>query len=175
MQTWIRMLLGATLIAVVSGCMSQASQPNIAAELKAIPNIHHPVANHYTSGQPDLSDLQRLKQAGVTTVVNLLTDADMGGDYEAQWAAQLDLNYHRVPVGGGQDLTRANVAALDQIINQNSDEILLLHCSSSNRVGAMMALRAAWHQGASIEAAIQTGKDYGLNDLQPKVEELLSQ
>lgn len=173
MQSWYKVLIGTCFVILISGCMSHSSQPNITAELRSIPNIHHPVANHFTSGQPDFTDLQQLKQQGVTTVVNLLTDADMGGDHEAQWAAQLGLNYHRVPVAGGADLTRANVAALNQVLAENDDEVILLHCSSSNRVGAMMALRAAWYQGANIEQALQTGKDYGLNDLQPKVEELL--
>ena len=159
----------------VAACDAEPTVNRIPMDVADVPNIHHPTAQHFTSGQPAKNDLIKLKDQGVTAVINLLTDADMGNDDEANWAQELNLDYYRVPVAGGADLTRENVTEFDRLIALTADQTTLIHCSSSNRVGAMMALRAAWHQGASTEDALRVGRDYGLKDLQTHVEKLLNE
>jgi hypothetical protein len=44
-----------------------------------------------------------------------------------------------------------------------------VHCASSNRVGAMAALRAAWIDGRPTEEALQIGRAWGLKSLEPTV------
>ena len=83
--------------------------------------------------------------------------------------------YYNIPISGIADLTRSNVVLLDKTLQRIGNESALLHCSSSNRVGAIMALRAAWIEGATAEEAIALGKQWGLTQLQPNVEELLRQ
>ena len=51
---------------------------------------------------------------------------------------------------------------------------LLVHCASSNRVGALRALTASAH-GEALESAITTGKTWGLTGLEPAVRTKLSQ
>jgi hypothetical protein len=50
----------------------------------------------------------------------------------------------------------------------------LVHCASSNRVGAMIALRAALVDGASADAALAEGRRWGLKSLEPQVRERLA-
>lgn len=159
----------------VAACGAEPTVNRIPLDVADVPNIHHPTAQHFTSGQPAKNDLIKLKDQGVTAVINLLTDADMGNDDEANWAQELNLDYYRVPVAGGADLTRENVAELDRLIARTENQTTLIHCSSSNRVGAMMALRAAWHQGASTEEALTVGREYGLKGLHTQVEKLLNE
>jgi hypothetical protein len=45
----------------------------------------------------------------------------------------------------------------------------LVHCGSSNRVGALLALRAAWLKGATLEAALAAGRSAGLTGLESAV------
>ncbi|MCB1596489.1 MAG: hypothetical protein KDI87_02140 [Gammaproteobacteria bacterium] len=49
----------------------------------------------------------------------------------------------------------------------------MIHCTSSNRVGALIALRAATLQGMSGDAAVELGKTWGLGSLEPAVRERL--
>ena len=51
---------------------------------------------------------------------------------------------------------------------------VLLHCSSSNRVGALLALRAK-ENGADDQAALDLGVSSGLAGLKPVVEKKLAE
>jgi hypothetical protein len=64
---------------------------------------------------------------------------------------------------------------LDTVLGKISNEKVLIHCSSSNRVGALMALRAAWMQNVPTADAIKLGESYGLTKLLPDVRKLLGQ
>jgi hypothetical protein len=50
---------------------------------------------------------------------------------------------------------------------------VLLHCASANRVGALLALREAWHRGAEPQAALAVGIEAGLTGLEPATREKL--
>ncbi len=39
---------------------------------------------------------------------------------------------------------------------------VLVHCGSSNRVGALLALRAFYHEGATVEEAMDIGAVAGM-------------
>lgn len=45
----------------------------------------------------------------------------------------------------------------------------MVHCASSNRVGAMIALRVALVDGASADAALAAGLRWELKSLAPQV------
>lgn len=171
-------LFALSLICVLflSACDEQQPVNKIPVSVADVPNIHHPNEQHFTSGKPSKDDLVKLKEQGVTAVINLLTDDDMNNDdQEARWAQELGLDYYRVPVGGPSDLTRASVADFDRALAATANQTTLIHCASSNRVGAMMALHAAWYDNASNQEALQTGRDYGLKSLETPVQKLLNE
>lgn len=164
-----------SVLFVLSGCNEQSSVNSIPIEVADVANIHHPNETHFTSGQPTEAQLAAFENLGVTTVVNLRSHREMEGVDEATWASELSMSYYHLPVAGGGDLTRENVAEFHRIMTANDGENVLIHCASSNRVGAMTALRAAWFQGASKADAIKLGRDYGLKSLEPQVEKLLNE
>jgi len=49
----------------------------------------------------------------------------------------------------------------------------MLYCASSNRVGAMLALKAHWVDGESPEEALELGLAAGLTSLERSVRDLL--
>lgn len=175
MRALSRLFLIVFAALALTACDAEPTVNRIPMDVADVPNIHHPTAQHFTSGKPTKEDLIKLKDQGVTAVINLLTDTDIGNDDEAGWAQELNLDYYRVPVAGSADLTRENVAEFDRLLALTANETVLLHCSSSNRVGAMMALRAAWHQDANTEDALAIGREYGLKGLQTHVEKLLNE
>ncbi len=127
----------------------------------------------YSAGQPTAEQLQTLSAHGIGVVIDLRADAETPGLDEAALVRSLGLDYHNLPVGGAAGLTRDNVQALDQLIAGAGDRPLLLHCASSNRVGAMMALREAWLRGATSEHALEVGRAWGMKGLESDVNALL--
>lgn len=140
----------------------------------AFPNaFHQPDEGLYTGGQPSAAQLQQAASAGIATVIDLRQpDEDRGFD-EATTAADLGLNYVRIPVAGAAGLTAANAQALQAALTRSNGPVLL-HCASGNRVGALLAL-VKHQQGASTEDALQFGRNAGMTSLETQTRALLEQ
>lgn len=147
----------------------------IAERLQEVNNISHPATNRYGAGQPEPGSFAAFAQVGVKHVINLRPPTETPDINEAAIVTKARMAYYNIPISGASDLTREKVALIDKLLRQIGDESVLLHCSSSNRVGAVMALRAAWFNDAATAEAIAIGKRWGLTRLQPSVERLLLQ
>lgn len=144
--------------------------PALAAD--APPNFRQASDSHWTAGQPTAEQLPGLKAAGIVHLIALrpASESPLLGDE----AAASGLSYTDLAIAGPQSLTPGNVAAFDQLLRDAGDRPTLIYCASGNRVGAMIALRAAWLEGAAIEEAIAEGKRYGLTSLEAVVRERLA-
>lgn len=129
--------------------------------------------NLYSSGQPTKAQFQNLLEKGVQVVIDLRADDETPDFDEAAFVRGIGLQYLELPVRGKEGLTRENVLSLDALFLQAGERPLLLHCSSGNRVGAMMALREAWLHGATAEQALVVGRAWGMKSLEPDVTALL--
>ena len=77
---------------------------------------------------------------------------------------------------GRGDQAEAVVAAIrEQIWDTLGDEPTVLYCGSSNRVGALLALKAYWLDGADPEDALELGRAAGMTRLEGRVTELMSE
>ena len=142
--------------------------------ISGIKNLKTPGPNYFSGGQPTGEQLTALAGAGVVHVINLRPASETPKLDEASLVAGKGMVYHSLPVDGAAGLNRHNVKALDQLFKQAGDEKVFLHCASGNRVGALMALRAALIYGETTEAAIAEGKSWGLTRLEPEVKRLMS-
>ena len=79
-----------------------------------------------------------------------------------------------LPIASADDLNRANVDRFDALLKKQQGSPSLVHCAGSNRVGALIALRAGWIKGKSTDEAIAIGKQWGLASLEPVVREKLA-
>lgn len=132
-----------------------------------------PAANLLTAGQPSPGDFEALAQAGLKHIVNLRPSTEDAGFDEAALAAKLGLSYTVVPVAGAGDLNLTRTRELDAALAKTGGEPTLIHCASSNRVGALLALRAAWLQNQTTEQALAFGRAGGLTKMEPVVQQLL--
>ena len=123
-------------------------------------------------GQPSLEQLERLGSLGYRTVISLSTEGE-GGPTGKEVEA-LGLAYLRLPVDGAADISEEKARTLDLVLDQVQGPVVL-HCGSGNRVGALLALRAHFVDGASPEEALRIGRDAGLTGLEPVVRERLGQ
>lgn len=138
-----------------------------------LPNLHRPQENRIASGAIDAAALGRLRAAGIKHVINLRTAEESQGFDEGRIAGGLGIEYHSIPIAGAQSLTRENARKLDELLDAAGDEPTLVHCGSGNRVGALIAVREAWINGKSVEAAIAAGKRWGLTSLEGAVRSAL--
>lgn len=143
--------------------------------LKDLPQVRFPEPQRVVSGAIAETHLQAIKAAGIQHVVSLRPAQENPGFDEPRAVAAHGLEFHAIPIQGPQSLTRENARALDAVLEQIGDEPALLHCSSGNRVGALIALREAWVHGKSSDEAIATGKRWGLTTLEGAVTDALSQ
>ncbi len=143
------------------------------AALAGLPNVSFPAPHRVASGRLQASDFVALKRAGIDQVIDLSLDAETPDFDEAAAMRAAGITYHNLPITGANGLTRDNVAQFDQLLNSVGHQSTLVHCASSNRVGAMIALRAVLIEGQSTEAALTEGQRWGLKSLEPVVRERL--
>ncbi len=135
-------------------------------------NARMPLPDLITGGQVTPQQWEALKEAGVRRFISLRPADEEGAGWEEEVAGD-EVDFVRIPVRGAAGLTRENVEALDRVLDASAGEPTVLYCASGNRVGALLALRAAWLDGADPEAALALGRAAGLRSLEPRVRELL--
>ncbi|MBZ8134666.1 hypothetical protein CLD20_15420 [Afifella sp. IM 167] len=100
-----------------------------------------------------------LKKLGFVTVVNLNTDEE-GAPAEMKAAEGAGLKYVQVAVAT-EAPTDEQIDEIGALVTDPSNYPLLIHCESSNRVGAAWALYRA-KNGVPPMIAIQEGRTVGL-------------
>ena len=112
-----------------------------------------------TGGQPTAETLAQLKSLGFKTVVNLRTPQEGAAEERAAVEAQ-GLRYVNVPFTL-ETFSLADVEAVEKVLADPSAGPVLLHCHSSNRVGAVWAAIQA-RQGRGFDEALAAGREAGL-------------
>ena len=145
------------------------------AGLDSVQNLRAQPDNIYSSGQPHPEVFVEFASRGGSDVINLRSLEEMKSIDEETAVTDAGMRYHHIPVASIGDLNQDNAQQLHQLLAQADNQNTLIHCKSSNRVGALMALRAVWFQDKSTEEALAIGKQHGLTTLETKVIEILNQ
>lgn len=125
-----------------------------------------------SSGQFDEAQFAKLPALGYRTVIQLRPPTEEGTGWEEAKAKELGLNFLRIPVDGAKDVTEANARKLDAAL-KNREGGTLVSCSSGNRVGGLLALKAYYCEKMPAEQALEAGKKAGLTKAEPDVRKLL--
>ena len=175
-----RLVTAALAVLLVFACGAEpAIEPAAETAAAAAPdwtsmvkNGRVPFEGVLTGGQPSDEELAALAEAGFATVINLRQPDERGTRQEPGEVARLGMTYVSIPVDGTQGLTEENARALQAALAE-AERPVLLHCGSGNRVGALLALKTFWLEGASAEEAMATGAAAGLTRLAPAVREIV--
>jgi accessory colonization factor AcfC len=116
-----------------------------------------------------------IASAGIRQVIDLRLDDETPDFDESAAVKSAGLGYRGLPIRGAGDLTLENARQLDRLIAEVGTSPTLIHCSSGNRVGALIALRSAWIQGQPVDIATAEGRRWGLKALEPAVRKILSE
>jgi uncharacterized protein (TIGR01244 family) len=156
----------------LAGCATRgepvASAPPAApatAEVATPPYVERALARDKVllGTQPGAGDFAALRDAGVTSIVNLRTAEEMStiGFDAATAAREAGLAYVHTPVGGGAAFTPA---LLDQFSAEmaKADGRVLLHCASGARAGQLYAAWLVRERGYTPDAAMREVAPLGL-------------
>lgn len=127
-----------------------------------------PTPGIHSGGRITADDVSALRAAGIRHVINLAPAGETPDFDEASAVRAAGMRYDTLPIAGAGDLDREAVLAFDRLL-QAAEGPTLVHCASGNRVGALVALRAAWLQGVDEEAAVAEGRRWGLRGLEDEV------
>lgn len=154
---------------------SLAASPSYleSAQAVGLRNAAMPSTVLLTAAQPSPEQLDALADGGFQHFISLRLPGEDGAGWEESHAAGVGLDFERLPISGTDALTRENVDALAELLDATGGEPTVLYCGSSNRVGALLALKAYWVDGASPEDAFALGQQAGMTSLAEPVGELL--
>ena len=147
------------LAAFVWPAAAQETDPLAANE--GIPNYYRLRDDIATAGQPSDDALADVQKAGFRAVLNLRTEQE-GSLEEKPKVEALGMEYYNIPVGP-DGFSPSMLDEFKAILDDNDNRPILVHCRSSNRVGALWYIHQVLNGGVSEEAALAEGKKAGLS------------
>ncbi len=126
--------------------------------------------NLLISGQPDSAAFVKLKNDGVTTVINLRTAQEMENrNYvpfnEKEVLEKLNLNYVHIPLGGSDNPYTPEALETFAGSLAHANGKVLLHCTVAWRASHMFAAYLIKYKGFSSSKAIEYAKAINFGDL----------
>lgn len=161
--------LFAVLLAACAGLSSRAL-PAMVATPAGTP-VLQPEPQLYVAGQPAAADWRTFADAGVGTVINLRTPAEMQGRDAREEVVATGMRYLELPIDGAGAVTPGNARRLGELLREAQGPVLL-HCASGNRVGGLLALLKA-AEGMPTGDALAFGRSAGMKSTEAKVREAL--
>lgn len=116
-----------------------------------------------TGGQPRLEHLQKLKDEGVRTIINLRTPGEHRADEEEDMAKKLGLRYFNIPVKF-TDPKEEQVTEFLKITDDEANRPAFIHCTGAIRVGAFWMIRRVLRDGWALEEAEKEAEKIGLRE-----------
>jgi len=117
----------------------------------------------YFAGQPGEDAFDRFADQGVDVVVNLRSqqEVDALGFDESATVLDAGMTYVHIPVTP-DTFSTADVDRFAEVLDRSEGKILV-HCSSSNRVGGLWAAYLARKRDVPLEEALELGEAAGLS------------
>lgn len=171
MQKLLTTCLLFVLLPACESAAGPATQPFLGLGIR---DSFAPMDGIYCSGQPTPAQFARLKDAGIVRVVSLRVATEKETGWEEAKARELGLEFVRIPVDGEAGVTVDNAKAMAQQLSGVPGPVLVT-CNSSNRVGALFALKARFLDGKPAAEAIAIGKACGMRKAEPLVVRLVAE
>lgn len=153
--TWLLALLFVVPVALVA-----AQREDPLEDHEGIPNYYRLHDDIVTAGQPSDDALADFQKAGFKAVLNLRTEEE-GSLEEKPKVEALGMEYYNIPIGR-DGFSPAMVEELEEILGDPENRPLVIHCGSSQRVGALWYIHQALNEGQDEATALAEGKKAGL-------------
>ena len=143
--------------------------PVLATDVEGVERALYRDGRVFVGGQPSEAALRRLKELGVTAIVNLRGAAEMANREwvpfdEAALAAELGLEYVHVPISGEDHPYRPEVLdRLEETLRKHPGPVLL-HCTVGWRASYAWTGYLVRHQGLGVDEALARGRAMQLSE-----------
>lgn len=138
-----------------------ADEQKLTAVLGAIPYGACPLPGVATAGQPPAGAWSQLAEAGYRTVVDLRAPEEPRGYDEPGAVRAAGLDYVAIPVSqptlGDEEFDRFR-----GVVQDPERRPVIVHCATSNRVGALLLPYFALDEGMTLEDATRLAQRAGL-------------
>lgn len=124
-------------------------------------NAGVPLEGVATAGQPEEKHLKPLAQAGYRTIIDLRTLEEERGFEEPEAVRRAGMEYVNIPVGH-ETVGDEAFDGLRELLADPERRPALVHCSSANRVGALLIPYLVLDEGKSTEEAEEIASRVGL-------------
>ncbi len=124
-------------------------------------NAGQPLKDVATAGQPDQEDFERLAAAGYRTVIDLRQPGEDRGLNEPETVQLAGMEYVNVPVGH-EDVDDETFERFREFMADLERRPTLVHCTSANRVGALLIPYLILDEGKVPEEAVEKASRVGL-------------
>ena len=168
---WKNVLTTASLLTVFILVAARAKGP----DTYGIPAAAFPEPGVMTAGQPTGEQVQLAAEDGYKTILDLRTPDEPRGFDEVEAARLNGLAYVNIPVNPAT----LNQATIDRFLAamRKAQKPVLIHCSTSSRVGALWYAWLVLEKGKAPAAALAEAKAAGLKspELKERIEKLVAE
>ena len=142
-------------------------------KIEELPNFSQVNSNLYRGAQPKEGGLDRLKNIGIKTIINL-RDSDDRSKTEEKEARALGLTYFNIPLPNFDRPDDQTVANILSVISTAENQPVFVHCKrGSDRTGTIIALYRINHDGWTSEQAKSEAKQHGMGFWQYKMKDYI--
>lgn len=138
-----------------------ATQAQIGANSKDLPNLFKVNENLYRGGQPTEAGIDQLKRLGVKTVIDL-RDNDERARKEEAWARAAGLRFINIPLSNWFSPDDKDIESIIDQIERQDNQPVYVHCKrGADRTGTVIAIYRITHDGWAGEQAKTEAKRFG--------------
>lgn len=140
-----------------------------------IPNARVTKTGLLIGGQPSPAQLKLIHDAGYRTVVTLRPESERGDEGEQASVERMGMKFVSIPVRGAAGLTEDNARALGRALTEQDALPAVVHCSTGQRVSALLGLKAFVVDRMSAAAAIDLAKGLGMKKFEAALRERIAE
>lgn len=134
--------------------------------IAGVPNAGKISEQLYRGAQPRISSLAQLKEAGITTIVDLRAENAVLRDQEKKEADRLGMRFVSIPVGGWANPSNDEIGRFLSLFEGDSKERVFVHCHyGEDRAGVFVATYRMAIQKWSADQALSEMYYFGFNGL----------
>lgn len=153
-------------VAVVLMLLTATAFAQDATSYEELPRFKQVSERLYRSGQPRENGLNRARELGITTIINLRGASKRTKAEEAE-AQALGLNYFNVALPSWGRPQDARVARILEIIDAPESGNVLIHCKEGvDRTGMIVALYRMRHEAWTTDKALAEADRSGMRRIQ---------
>jgi len=163
MRTLFRTAPVGALVLILLSATASAQDATAGAQLPRFQQVNERL---FRSGQPRAGGLNRVRELGINTVINLRGTSDRTRAEEKEVRA-LGLNYYNIALPNWARPQETRVARILEIIDAPESGRVLIHCKDGvDRTGMIVAIHRVATEGWTSDDALAEAERFGMRRIQ---------